>query len=130
MNDFFSCLQPFWPTGSGCGRGFLGAFDAVWMMKRFSAGVDPTELLKEREAILTLLPQTSPGMLQRDIGKYTIDPRTRYKNVGGLVPPEDVSHLYDTGSSSDVINSPTKLSNDVVSTELGTCMTYNYNIGT
>ena len=93
-------------------------------MKRFSAGVDPIELLKEREAILTLLPQTSPGMLQKDIGKYTIDPRTRYKNVGGLLPPGDVSHLYDTGSSTspDVINSPRRLSSDVIPTELGTCM--------
>ncbi len=94
------------------------------MMKGFSAGVDPIELLKEREAILTLLPQTSPGMLQRDIMKYTIDPRTRYKNVGGLVPPGDVSHLYDTGSSSTVI-SPTKSSSDIVHTELGT---YNYTL--
>jgi hypothetical protein len=97
------------------------------MMKGFSAGVDPIELLSEREAILTLLPQTSPGMLQRDIMKYTIDPRTRYKNVGGLVPPGDVSHLYDhdTGSSSTVINSPTKASTDIVHTELGT---YNYTL--
>lgn len=89
-------------------------------MQRFSAGVDPIEVLKEREAILTLLPQTSPGMLQRDIGKYTIDPRTRYKNVSGLVPPGDVSHLYDTDSSFSVMNSPTKTSNDVINTELGT----------
>ena len=91
-------------------------------MKRFSAGVDPIEVLKEREAILTLLPQTSPGMLQRDIVKYTIDPRTRYKNVSGLVPPGDVSHLYDIDSSSNVtvMNSPTKTSNDVSNTESGT----------
>ena len=88
-------------------------------MKRFSAGVDPIELLKEREAIFTLLPQTSPGMLQRDITKYTIDPRTRYKNVGGLVPPGDVTHLYDNDSSSKVVNSPMETSDDVVETEIG-----------
>ena len=88
-------------------------------MKRFSAGVDPIEVLKEREAILTLLPQTSPAMLQRDIEKYTVDPRTRYKNMSGLVPPGDISYLYDTDSSSNVVNSPTKTSNDD-NTELGT----------
>ena len=89
-------------------------------MKRFSAGVDPIEVLKEREAILTLLPQISSSMLQRDTVKYSIDLRTRYKNVSGLVPPGDVSHLYDTDSSSNVVSSPTKTPNDVVNTELGT----------
>ena len=88
-------MQPFWPTGSGCARGFLGAFDAAWMMKGFSAGADPIDLLKEREGILTLLPQTAPGTLQKNIAKYTIDPKTRYKNVRGLVPSGDISHLYD-----------------------------------
>lgn len=87
-------------------------------MKRFSAGVDPIELLKEREAILTLLPQTSPGMLQRDIVMYTIDPRTRYKNVGGLVPPGDVSHLYDTDDTNVAIEveNPTEIPNDAIVT--------------
>lgn len=88
-------------------------------MKCFSAGVDPIELLKEREAIFSLLPQTSPAVLQRDIDKYTIDPSTRYKNVGGLVPPGDVSHLYDSDSNSTVVNSSTELSADV---ELGTLL--------
>ena len=23
-------LEPFWPTGTGIARGFLGAFDTVW----------------------------------------------------------------------------------------------------
>ena len=105
-------MQPFWPTGSGCGRGFLGAFDAAWMMKQFSTGVDPIDVLKEREAIFSLLPQTSPAMLQRDIHKYSIDPRTRYKNMGGLVPPGDVTHLYDTDipieTLDDVINTDSK----------------------
>lgn len=100
-------MQPFWPTGSGGGRGFLGAFDAAWMMKRFSAGVDPIDLLKEREAILSVLSQTSPGTLQRDIAKYTIDPKTRYRNVGGLVPPGDVSHLYDSDDP-NVVNTSSK----------------------
>ena len=90
-------------------------------MKRFSAGVDPIELLKEREAILTLLPQTSPGVLQRDVSKYTIDPRTRYKNVGGLVPPGDVSHLYDCDDTNvaNEVKSSMKTSSDQIMTESG-----------
>lgn len=95
-------MQPFWPTGSGCARGFLGAFDAAWMMKQFSAGVDPIDLLKEREAILTLLPQTTPLTLQKEIAKYTIDPMTRYGNVSRLVAPRDVSYLYDNDISNVV----------------------------
>lgn len=89
-------LQPFWPTGSGCARGFLGAFDAAWMMKRFASGTDPIKLLEEREAILYLLPQTTPERLQKNLAGYTIDPKTRYTNLSELVPPGDVMHLYDT----------------------------------
>ena len=110
-------IQPFWPTGSGCARGFLGAFDAAWMMKRFSAGVDPVELLKEREAILTLLPQTWAGTLKKDITKYTIDPTTRYGNVRGLSPLGDVSHLYDKEAPS-VVSAVTVDSDDAVQLEL------------
>ena len=91
-----SCIQPFWPTGSGCARGFLGAFDAAWMMKRFASGADPISLLEEREAILYLLPQTTPERLQKNLAGYTIDPKTRYTNLSELVPPGDVVHLYDT----------------------------------
>ena len=31
-SDFF---QPFWPMGTGCARGFLASFDAVWMTKQW-----------------------------------------------------------------------------------------------
>lgn len=92
-------------------------------MKRFSAAVDPIDLLKEREAILTLLPQTNPATLQKDISKYTIDPTTRYGNVSRLVAPRDVSYLYDTDTSS-VVNtesvSQQPLENDNL-TESGEC---------
>ena len=27
-------LEPFWPTGTGIARGFLGGLDAVWMMRQ------------------------------------------------------------------------------------------------
>ena len=71
-------MQPFWPTGSGCGRGFLGAFDAAWMLKRFCGGTPPLELVEEREALFYLLPQTTPERLAKNLTGYTIDPKTRY----------------------------------------------------
>ena len=66
------------------------------MMKRFASGTDPISLLEEREAILYLLPQTTPERLQKNLAGYTIDPKTRYMNLSELVPPGDVTHLYDT----------------------------------
>ncbi len=92
-------IQPFWPTGTGCARGFLGVFDAAWMMKRFSAGHDILEILEEREAILYLLPQTTPERLQKNHAAYSIDPKSRYLNLSELIPPLDISHLYNTDDS-------------------------------
>ena len=65
-------------------------------MKRFCAGDDPLEILEERESILYLLPQTTPGRLQKTHAAYTIDPKTRYLFLGEAVVPDDISHLYDT----------------------------------
>ena len=66
------------------------------MMKKFANGEDPITLIEEREAILYLLPQTTPERLQKNLAGYTIDPRTRYVNLSELVPPGDVTHLYDS----------------------------------
>lgn len=75
----------------------MSAFDAAWMMKRFAAGVDPLELLKEREAIYLLLPNI---MIEKNYASYTIDPTTRYLAIAlkGLVPHVDVTTLYDNGT--------------------------------
>nr|XP_058163242.1 F-actin-monooxygenase MICAL1 isoform X8 [Dasypus novemcinctus] len=44
------CLvEPFWPLGTGVARGFLAAFDAAWMVKRWAEGTGPLEVLAERE---------------------------------------------------------------------------------
>ena len=29
-----SLLEPFWPTGRGCPKGFFTAMDAMWLMKQ------------------------------------------------------------------------------------------------
>ena len=93
--SFFS-FQPFWPTGSGLARGFLGAFDAAWMLKRFSEGRQPLELIEEREVLFHRLPSTTPERLNKKTSAYTINPQTRYPNLNMMAPPSDVSYLYDS----------------------------------
>ena len=41
----------------------------------------PIEIMEEREAILKLLPQTTPENLTKDHKSITIEPRTRYPNI-------------------------------------------------
>lgn len=41
-------LQPFWPMGTGCARGFLAAFDTAWMVRGWAQGRNPLEILAER----------------------------------------------------------------------------------
>ncbi|CAA9995273.1 unnamed protein product [Nesidiocoris tenuis] len=66
--------KPFWPTGSGCARGFLSSMDACWAMRSWGLGAHPLEVLAERESIYRLLAQTTPENLQRDLQAYTLDP--------------------------------------------------------
>ena len=48
--DVVVCVQPFWPMGTGCARGFLAAFDTAWMVKSWAQGRTPLEVLAERSA--------------------------------------------------------------------------------
>uniref|UniRef100_A0A8D2QPX1 Molecule interacting with CasL protein 1 n=1 Tax=Zosterops lateralis melanops TaxID=1220523 RepID=A0A8D2QPX1_ZOSLA len=76
------CLvEPFWPLGTGVARGFLAAFDAAWMVRRWAAGTPPLEVLAERESIYQHLSQTSPDNTNKNISQYSIDPATRYPNI-------------------------------------------------
>ena len=100
--DFF--FQPFWPTGSGLARGFLGGFDAAWMLKKFCEGEEtPLKLIEEREALYHFLTSTTPEKLQKKTSAYSIDPQTRYPQLN-VIPTSDVSYLYD----SDTIPAQTK----------------------
>ncbi|XP_043944626.1 F-actin-monooxygenase MICAL2-like isoform X9 [Protopterus annectens] len=92
-----SLLEPFWPMGTGCARGFLAAFDTAWMVRNWSQGVSPLELLAERESIYRLLPQTTPENISKNFDQYTLDPGTRYPNLNSnCVRPHQVRHLYVT----------------------------------
>lgn len=81
-----SLLEPFWPTGSGCGRGFLSAMDSAWMVRQWAVkdcNVDQEaalSVLKEREAIYRLLGQTKSENLSQNYAAYTLNPISRYPN--------------------------------------------------
>ncbi|XP_028257091.1 F-actin-monooxygenase MICAL2 isoform X2 [Parambassis ranga] len=90
-----SLLEPFWPMGTGCARGFLAAFDTAWMVKSWAQGRTVLEVLAERESIYRLLPQTTPENIGKNFEQYTIDPGTRYPNLNSsCVRPHQVRHLY------------------------------------
>lgn len=91
------CLvEPFWPLGTGVARGFLAAFDAAWMVKRWAEGAKPLEVLAERESLYQLLSQTSPENMHRNVTQYGLDPATRYPNLNlRAVTPNQVQDLYD-----------------------------------
>ncbi|XP_062948771.1 F-actin-monooxygenase MICAL2 isoform X2 [Cynocephalus volans] len=92
-----SLLEPFWPMGTGCARGFLAAFDTAWMVKNWDQGTPPLELLAERESLYRLLPQTTPENINKNFEQYTLDPGTRYPNLNSnCVRRHQVKHLYIT----------------------------------
>lgn len=56
--------EPFWPTGSGCARGFLSVMDTAWLLRNVGLRTKPiAELLAEREGIYSLLSTTQPNNL-------------------------------------------------------------------
>lgn len=63
-------MQPFWPTGSGCARGFLGVFDAAWMLRSYGLNTQGLMvLLAERESVYRLLAQAKPDNLHKHTHK-------------------------------------------------------------
>uniref|UniRef100_A0A8C1D7D3 F-actin monooxygenase n=1 Tax=Cyprinus carpio carpio TaxID=630221 RepID=A0A8C1D7D3_CYPCA len=93
-----SLLEPFWPMGTGCARGFLAAFDTAWMVKSWAMGRNPLEVLAERESLYRLLPQTTPENIGKNFDLYTIDPGTRYPNLNSnCVRPHQVRNNYICG---------------------------------
>uniref|UniRef100_A0A8C7RFE3 F-actin monooxygenase n=1 Tax=Oncorhynchus mykiss TaxID=8022 RepID=A0A8C7RFE3_ONCMY len=93
-----SLLEPFWPMGTGCARGFLAAFDTVWMVRGWVQGKTPLEILAERESLYRLLPQTTTENISKNFEQYTIDPVTRYPNLNSsCVKPHQVCHLFIDG---------------------------------
>lgn len=94
----FLSWQPFWPTGSGCGRGVLSALDAAWMIRLYGMKMPPLAVLRERENVFKLLSGTDPKDLQKNHNGFTINPNTRYSNLNQVmsVTLADLKKLYDT----------------------------------
>ncbi|XP_053271329.1 protein-methionine sulfoxide oxidase mical3a [Pleuronectes platessa] len=109
-----SLLEPFWPMGTGVARGFLAALDSAWMIRSWSQGGAPLDVLAERESLYRLLPQTTPENMQKNISIFSVDPTTRYVNVNThRITPDQVRHLLDTGEEAalnancgDIIHMP------------------------
>ena len=83
-----SLLEPFWPTGSGCGRGFLSAMDSAWMCREWAirkCSINNHEaalsVLMERESIYRLLNQTKADNLVQNYASYSLNPTSRYPNL-------------------------------------------------
>eukprot|EP00092_Neocalanus_flemingeri_P024414 GFUD01026470.1.p1 GENE.GFUD01026470.1~~GFUD01026470.1.p1 ORF type:complete len:1877 (-),score=478.06 GFUD01026470.1:313-5943(-) len=93
-----SLLEPFWPTGTGCPRGFFSAMDAMWLMKQMESGkMTVLECLAERESIYRILSQTTPQNISKDFSSHSLDPTTRYGPLNlRLVLPFQVTQCYDT----------------------------------
>ena len=71
-------FQPFWPQGTGCARGFLGAMDSAWMIKKWKEMQGrPFDIIAERESIYKVLSQTNPNNLKKKYSEYTVDPKSR-----------------------------------------------------
>jgi len=91
-------LEPFWPTGTGIARGFLGAMDCCWMLKQWASGdFTPSEMIAERESILKMLPATTQENITKDYKNVTVIPKSRYPNLPrNIYSPAQVDHLYDS----------------------------------
>ncbi|XP_074597728.1 molecule interacting with CasL [Brevipalpus obovatus] len=97
-----SLLEPFWPTGSGCGRGFLSAMDAAWMVRQWAVNKCRSikdedrilQVLSERESIYRLLAQSTSENLSQNFASYTINPVTRYPKLNSTtLLPHQCKHL-------------------------------------
>ena len=63
------CLQPFWPSGSGAGKGFLSVLDAAWLVRGWCLGErDRLELIAERESLFHNLVHTV--LLKKKLERY------------------------------------------------------------
>lgn len=104
-----SLLEPFWPTGSGCGRGFLSSMDAAWFCRQFAfkcllnnnstKNIKENEesilsVISERESIYRLLAQTKSENLNQNLSQYSLNPITRYPNLNSLtITSSQCKHL-------------------------------------
>ncbi|KAG3003994.1 hypothetical protein JG687_00013295 [Phytophthora cactorum] len=76
-----SLLKPVWHEGVGTCRGFLSALDSAWMIARIGRKTDE-QLLADRQIAYQVVQRLSGhhrDEMQKNVRKYTVDPRTRYR---------------------------------------------------
>ena len=105
-----SLMQPFWPEGTGIGRGFLSVLDTAWLTKRWlevdrTSRAEILEIIREREKLYSLLRQTSPGQLQTCGSRWSINPSSRYCTRQFTFNSHHVSALYKTDSEDGALKS-------------------------
>jgi hypothetical protein len=95
-----SLLEPFWPEGTGCARGFLSCLDTAWLIRQWTlAQRNPLDILCERENIYRLLSQTADGQggnMKSAFKSFTIDPKTRYVSIPKKIDHDRIIPLYDS----------------------------------
>jgi len=98
-----SLLEPFWPEGTGCARGFLSAMDAGWMMRDWFLGQkNPLKILAEREMTRSILNQTTDGNLVQSFKSFSIDPKTRYKVIPKKYDKSRITNYYDSDNPEEL----------------------------
>jgi hypothetical protein len=98
-----SLLEPFWPEGTGCARGFLSALDAGWMIRDwFLAKKNPIKILAEREMTRSILNQTTDGNLVKKFKDFTIDPKSRYITIPTKYDKDKILKYYDSDNPDEI----------------------------
>ena len=92
-----SLIEPFWPTGSGIGKGFLSAMDAAWTVKNWASGsCSVNQIIAEHESCYkSLFSLLSSDKLKALPSKhfYPLDPFERYTSM--LAPSaRDIKPLF------------------------------------
>jgi len=75
-------MEPFWPTGLGCIRGFLSAFDCVSSLGIWFAKHDREEVSNRAERAYRALKSVDAGTKDRTLkpeSEWRLDPATRYR---------------------------------------------------
>ena len=105
-----SLMEPFWPEGTGIGRGFLSVLDMAWLTRRWleverTSRTEVLEVIREREKLYSLLRQTGPGQLQSCLARWSINPSSRYCTRQFNFNSAHVSSLYKTDREDGALKS-------------------------
>ena len=81
----------------------MSGLDAAWMVRAWAMqSSNPLKVLQERENIYSVLSQTTDDGINKNYPKYTIDPRTRYKNIPTTSKDEKIIAMYDTDNKEEM----------------------------